>query len=570
MNFCLFIYFFFVFLCRAPHFKNRNGGYGGNDKKDFRGPRNGTNFKPSRPQKFGEKQMKAIDWDSMKLKELKKDLYVESPITKNRSSSEIRMFFDKFDIKVVTNDGQKAPNPTLTFDEIHFPDYITKEIRREGFEKPTPIQATSFPVAMSGRNLVSIAQTGSGKTLGYMLPAIVQINNQNQQNFSQSNAPRALILAPTRELAQQIQQVASQFGQSSYIRNTCLFGGTGKYQQEREVRRGVDVVIATPGRLIDFLEMGTLSLQQVTYVVLDEADRMLDMGFEPQIRKILSQIRPDRQMLMWSATWPREVQQIAHEFIANYVQINVGSVNLSANHNIQQNIEIVDDYDKNDKLMHLLSKPELQDNKTKIIIFSTTKKRCEKVNQYLNRNGFRSVVMHGDKSQQEREYALKQFRNDRANILVATDVAARGLDVDGIGIVINYDYPQMTEDYVHRIGRTGRKDSKGVSYTFFTENDSKQARQLVDILEEANQEIDPQLKKWASRGFGGGNNGYRRYGSGGGGGGGYNRSQGSFKRNTVNFDNNRKFGNDFGGKRNFDSQNKEASTGQRKNHMRFD
>lgn len=436
---------------RSPHFKNRDfdrkeGGGG----RDFRGTQKTNGFKPSQRgggrSDWSEKQLKTIDWEAAGLNELKKNMYDENSVTANRSEAEVRMFRDKHDIKVVTNDGKKPPNPTLTFEESGFPDYIMKEIRREAFERPTPIQAQSFPIAMSGRNLVSIAQTGSGKTLGYMLPAIVQINNQDQQKYNARDGPRALILAPTRELAQQIQQVASQFGQSSYIRNSCLFGGTGKHQQARELQRGAEIIIATPGRLIDFLEQGAVSLKQVTYCVLDEADRMLDMGFEPQIRKILSQIRPDRQMLMWSATWPREVQQIAHEFIANYVQINVGSINLSANHNITQNIEIVDDYDKDNKLMALLQTLEHEENRSKIIIFSTTKRRCERVNQFLNRKGFKSVVMHGDKSQQERDYALKRFRNDHANILVATDVAARGLDVDGIGVVINYDFPQQTED----------------------------------------------------------------------------------------------------------------------------
>lgn len=220
-------------------------------------------------------------------------------------------------------------------------------IKRQGYEVPTAIQAQGWPIAMSGRDLVGIAQTGSGKTLGYILPAIVHINNQPP--ISRGDGPIALVLAPTRELAQQIQQVCRDFGTSSYIRNTCIFGGAPKGPQARDLERGVEIVIATPGRLIDFLEKGTTNLQRCTYLVLDEADRMLDMGFEPQIRKIVEQIRPDRQTLMWSATWPKEVRKLAQDFLNDYIQINIGSLQLSANHNILQIVDVCQEHEKEPK-----------------------------------------------------------------------------------------------------------------------------------------------------------------------------------------------------------------------------
>jgi len=200
---------------------------------------------------------------------------------------------------------------------------------------------------MGGANFVGIAKTGSGKTLGYILPAIVHINNQ--QPLQRGDGPIALVLAPTRELAQQIQQVATEFGSASYVRNTCVFGGAPKGGQMRDLQRGCEIVIATPGRLIDFLSAGSTNLKRCTYLVLDEADRMLDMGFEPQIRKIVSQIRPDRQTLMWSATWPKEVKQLAEDFLGNYIQINIGSLELSANHNIRQVVDVCDEFSKEDK-----------------------------------------------------------------------------------------------------------------------------------------------------------------------------------------------------------------------------
>ncbi|XP_055613950.1 uncharacterized protein LOC129760337 isoform X2 [Uranotaenia lowii] len=471
------------------------------------------------------KQLQKINWSKLELAPFKKDFYREHAVIRNRSQREVDRFLEKHDITLIGN----CPKPIQEFDEIEMPDYVMNEIEKQGYQRPTPIQAQGWPIALSGLNMVGVAKTGSGKTLGYMLPAIVHINHQKPDPHIRG--PLVLVLAPTRELAQQIQQVATDFGSSSYIRNTCLFGGSSKGPQAGDLRRGVEIVIATPGRLIDFLESGTTTLQRVTYLVLDEADRMLDMGFEPQIRKILEQVRPDRQILMWSATWPKEVQRLARDFLGDYVQINVGSLELSANHNITQYVKVIEEHEKNDQLSKLLDNLHAKGNPGKILIFTTTKRRCDQITNYLRRFGQDSVGMHGDKSQSERERALNRFRNARSCILVATDVAARGLDVDGIKVVINYDYPQQTEDYVHRIGRTGRSNATGEAYTFFTPNERKQAKELVAILEEAKQEVPPELLKW--RHLGGG--GFNRYGGGGGGGG--NRF-GTFKGGRS--------GNDFG------------------------
>lgn len=221
------------------------------------------------------------------------------------------------------------------------------EICTKGYEVPTPIQSQGWPIAMSGHDMVGIAQTGSGKTLAYTLPATIHINNQPPLN--KGEGPIVLILAPTRELAQQIQEVANDFGRSTNIRNTCIFGGAPKGPQARDLQRGIEICIATPGRLIDFLEKGATNLERCTYLVLDEADRMLDMGFEPQIRKILGQVRPDRQTLMWSATWPKEVKKLAADFMKNPIHLNVGSKNLSANNNIVQIIDICQEHEKENK-----------------------------------------------------------------------------------------------------------------------------------------------------------------------------------------------------------------------------
>ncbi|XP_023304489.2 ATP-dependent RNA helicase p62-like [Lucilia cuprina] len=458
----------------------RFGGGGGN-----RGMNNNRN-----PDDFSN--LREINWMQVRLPPFQRDFYKEHPKTRARPMNEVERYRAANEITV----RGPAPKPIIYFDEACFPDYCMNEIRRQGYSEPTPIQAQSWPIAMSGNNLVGIAMTGSGKTLAFILPAIVHINHQPP--LANGDGPIALVLAPTRELAQQIKKVADDFGSHVYVRNTCIFGGTPKTRQTNDLESGVELVIATPGRLLDFLANGVTNMKRCTYLVLDEADRMLDMGFEPQIRKILSQIRPDRQILMWSATWPKEVRQLAEDFLGNnYIQINIGSLELSANHNIRQYVDVCHETDKGSKLKSLLSNIYDQPHPGKIIIFVATKKKVDELARFINGFGVQVGSIHGDKSQSDRDNVLSDFRNGRSNILVATDVAARGLDVDGIKYVINFDFPQSSEDYIHRIGRTGRKHSTGTSYAFFTTKNAKCAKALVDILREANQNVNPDLEYMA-------------------------------------------------------------------------
>ncbi|XP_018326302.1 ATP-dependent RNA helicase dbp2 isoform X2 [Agrilus planipennis] len=435
--------------------------------------------------------LKKPRWDLGRLEPLKKDFYVPHPDVESRPSYDVE---DWRKNKEISLKGRSIPNPVFTFEEAGFPDYVMTEIKKIGFKTPTPIQSQGWPIALSGRDMVGIASTGSGKTLSYVLPAIVHINNQSR--LARGDGPIVLILAPTRELAQQIQQVATEFGQSSRIRNTCVFGGAPKGPQANDLIDGVEIVIATPGRLIDFLETHRTNLRRCTYLVLDEADRMLDMGFEPQIRKIIEQIRPDRQTLMWSATWPKEVQSLAAEFLKDYVQINVGSLQLSANHNILQIIDVCQEYEKEAKLSTLL-KEIMAEKENKTIIFIETKRKVDEITRKMKRDGWPAVCIHGDKSQQERDWVLQDFRSGKAPILVATDVAARGLDVEDVKFVINFDYPSNSEDYVHRIGRTGRSQRTGTAYTFFTPINANKASDLLEVLKEAKQVINPKLQEMA-------------------------------------------------------------------------
>ncbi|KIW08159.1 ATP-dependent RNA helicase DBP2, variant [Verruconis gallopava] len=365
--------------------------------------------------------LKQQNWDLSQLPKFEKSFYKEDPAVAARSEEEVAKFRRENQITV---SGRDVPKPVTTFDEAGFPAYVMSEVKAQGFAKPTPIQAQGWPMALSGRDVVGIAETGSGKTLTYCLPSIVHINAQPL--LAPGDGPIVLILAPTRELAVQIKQEIDKFGRSSRIRNTCVYGGVPKGQQIRDLQRGVEVCIATPGRLIDMLESGKTNLRRVTYLVLDEADRMLDMGFEPQIRKIIGQIRPDRQTCMWSATWPKEVRQLAADFQTDFIQVNIGSLDLSANHRITQIVEVVSEMEKRDRMIKHLEKI-MENRENKVLIFTGTKRVADDITRFLRQDGWPALSIHGDKQQNERDWVLNEFKTGKSPIMVATDVASRGI-----------------------------------------------------------------------------------------------------------------------------------------------
>ncbi|XP_068607518.1 probable ATP-dependent RNA helicase DDX17 isoform X1 [Brachionichthys hirsutus] len=486
----------------------RGGSYGDRDRGRDR-PRFGamSSRGGAPPMKFGNpgERLRKKRWNLDELPKFEKNFYTEHPDIQHTSQYDMEEFRRK---KEITIRGSGCSKAITQFHQAQFPQYVMDVLVQQNFKEPTAIQAQGFPVALSGKDMVGIAQTGSGKTLAYLLPAIVHINHQPY--LERGDGPICLVVAPTRELAQQVQQVAYEYGKSSRIKSTCVYGGAPKGPQIRDLERGVEICIATPGRLIDFLESGKTNLQRCTYLVLDEADRMLDMGFEPQIRKIVEQIRPDRQTLMWSATWPKDVRQLAEDFLKDYIQINVGALELSANHNILQIVDVCMENEKDQKLFQLMEEI-MAEKENKTIIFVETKKRCDDLTRRMRRDGWPAMCIHGDKSQPERDWVLAEFRSGKAPILIATDVASRGLDVEDIKFVINYDYPNSSEDYVHRIGRTARSTNKGTAYTFFTPGNLRQARDLVRVLAEARQAINPKLLQFADSGRGGGGGGRMRY-----------------------------------------------------------
>ena len=411
----------------------------------------------------------------------------------------------------ITVSGASAPKPVRTFEEASVPEFMLQEIIKAGFTSPTAIQSQGWPTALSGRDMVGIAQTGSGKTLSFLLPAVVHIVAQAE--LKPGDGPIVLVLAPTRELAVQIQEECVRFGATSNIKSVCVYGGVPKRDQVHALRRGVEVCVATPGRFIDMLEGNYTNCRRVTYLVLDEADRMLDMGFEPQMRSIVSQVRPDRQTLMWSATWPREVQTLARDFLSNdFIQINIGSTELQANKNIEQRVEVVrDERDKNERLIGFVK----QHPTDRTLIFVDTKRAADQIVRQLRQQGANALGIHGDKSQQERDFVVAEFKEGRSPIMVATDVASRGLDVKNIAYVVNYVMPNDIESYIHRIGRTGRFSAQGyqhgIALTFVQGDESgKLLQDLVKIMEEAGQVVPADLKAQAASARGGGGN--SRYG----------------------------------------------------------
>ncbi|CAH9137721.1 unnamed protein product [Cuscuta epithymum] len=380
------------------------------------------------------------------------------------------------------------------FSDSGLPDKVLECCK--GFVKPSPIQSHSWPFLLNGRDFIGIAKTGSGKTLAFGIPAIMHI--MSKRKGKKPKNPLCLVLSPTRELAQQISDVLCDAGKPTGTESVCVYGGTSKGPQISALKSGVDMVIGTPGRLKDLIEMGFCQLNEVSFVVLDEADRMLDMGFEPEVRSILSQTCSARQMVMFSATWPPPVHQLAQEFMdPNPVKVVVGSEDLAANHDVMQIVEVLEDRERDERLQNLLEKYH-KSRRNRVLVFVLYKKEASRVETMLQRRGWKAVSISGDKAQRARTEALAQFKDGSCPLLIATDVAARGLDIPDVEVVINYSFPLTTEDYVHRIGRTGRAGKKGVAHTFFTKENKGLSGELINVLKEAGQVVPSDLMKFGT------------------------------------------------------------------------
>ena len=440
--------------------------------------------------------------------------------------------FANYDDIPVEASGQNVPEPVLQFTNPPLDEHLLSNIKLASYKTPTPVQKYSIPIVMGGRDLMACAQTGSGKTGGFLFPILSQAYIHGPSNMAPPQAgglgyrsrkalPTSLILAPTRELVSQIYDEARKFAYRSWVRPCVVYGGADIGMQLRSMERGCDLLVATPGRLADMIERGRISLANIKYLVLDEADRMLDMGFEPQIRRIVEgEDMPgiqDRQTLMFSATFPREIQMLARDFLKDYVFLSVGRVG-STSENITQKVEYVEDVDKRSVLLDILH----THGAGLTLIFVETKRMADSLSDFLINQNFPATSIHGDRTQRERERALEMFRNGRCPILVATAVAARGLDIPNVTHVVNYDLPTDIDDYVHRIGRTGRAGNTGLSTAFFNRGNRGIVRDMLELLKEAHQEVPAFLETIAREGsgFGGGRGGGGRSGGGGRGRGG--------------------------------------------------
>eukprot|EP00118_Oscarella_pearsei_P009159 m.51161 g.51161 ORF g.51161 m.51161 type:complete len:656 (+) comp34119_c0_seq2:84-2051(+) len=449
--------------------------------------------------------------------------------------------FDKYDDVSVETSGNSCPEGISEFADVHLGEIIQGNIELCHYSKPTPVQKYAIPIICGKRDLMACAQTGSGKTAAFLVPILSRIFESGPVNSTEmthrygrrKQFPIALVLAPTRELAIQIYDEARKFSYRSRVRTCVVYGGAEIGSQLRDLDRGCHLLVATPGRLVDVMERGRVGLDVCKFLVLDEADRMLDMGFEPQIRRIVDQdTMPQcgiRQTLMFSATFPKEIQMLATDFLDNYIFLAVGKVGAPCE-NVTQKVVWVDEEDKRSFLLDLLGAtgPE-----SLTLVFVETRKGADALEDYLYREGYPATSIHGDRSQREREDALRSFKEGRTPILVATAVAARGLDISNVKHVINFDLPSDIDEYVHRIGRTGRVGNLGLATSFFNDKNRNILKEMTVLLEDANQEVPNWLSNLSFQ-MGRSGKSYGRGRRGGGGGfGGRDYRQQSYQRSHT-------------------------------------
>ncbi|XP_050510847.1 probable ATP-dependent RNA helicase DDX43 [Diabrotica virgifera virgifera] len=427
-----------------------------------------------------------------------KEFYKEHPQITKMSQKEVDEFRLNSNNTMVsrvfqTETSLPVPKPCTSFYfAFHqYPD-ILELIKEAGFTQPSPIQCQAWPVLLSGEDLIGIAQTGTGKTLAFLLPALIHIEGQITPR-NERTGPAVLVMAPTRELALQIDNEVKKYKYRG-ITSVCVYGGGNRRSQIDVVKKGIDIVIATPGRLNDLHDAGHLNVKYVTYVVLDEADRMLDMGFEPQIRRVMYAVRPNRQTVMTSATWPNGVKRLALSYMKDPIQVSIGALDLTASHTVHQTIVILQEEEKRDYFYNFVRNMGEDD---KIIVFCGKKAAVTDITSDLQVFGVNCDCLYGDKPQEDREQAYLDIKSGVNRLLIATDLASRGLDIDDVTHVVNYDIPKNIEEYVHRIGRTGRAGKYGESISYFTRRDWSHAAELIKILEEAQQFVPEELREFA-------------------------------------------------------------------------
>ncbi|KAI8813033.1 ATP-dependent RNA helicase DBP3 [Cladochytrium replicatum] len=412
--------------------------------------------------------------------------YKEHPKLQRMSESDISAALQENKVTLV--DGSESPKvkPITKFEFAGLPVELAKALGQ--YDHPTPVQMVTWPYLFMKRDVVGIAKTGSGKTLAFGIPALIHILNHRSTHGSIASGALVLVVAPTRELAQQIQDQLHQFGSAINppVKSLCLFGGVPKDPQIQSLKKKTDVIVATPGRLIDLVNQG-----------LDEADRMLETNFEDDIKKILSHVDKNRQTVMFSATWPPAIQKLSASYLRQPVRATVGDTELAANSDVSQDVVVCQDHEKTLKLLDLLERVHAHKKKQqKILVFVLYKNEVDSVERVLTGRGYKVLGIRGDMTQAQRDSTIEKFRAGEVKLLVTTDVLGRGFDVPDVEVVINYTYPLTTEEYCHRIGRTGRAGRSGISHTFFTVRDKKESGALINVLKKANQKVPSELLKF--------------------------------------------------------------------------
>jgi ATP-dependent RNA helicase RhlE len=362
----------------------------------------------------------------------------------------------------------------MTFSNLNLIAPLLEALRKKGYEKPTPIQSKAIPFILDGKDIFGCAQTGTGKTAAFALPILQLLHGQKQAN---DNSIKALILAPTRELALQISENFTGYGTGLGLRHTVVFGGVSQHAQTQALKKGVDILIATPGRLLDLMQQGFVRLHGVKYFVLDEADRMLDMGFINDIKKVIAKLPAKKQTLLFSATLPDEIRKLVNGLLHQPVNVTVAPVS-SAAESVKQAVYYVEKEHKRSLLRYVLKGADIGH----ALVFTRTKRGADKVVKELVKNGIKAEAIHGNKSQNAREKALKGFKNRSIRVLVATDIASRGIDVDKLSHVINFEIPEQAETYVHRIGRTGRAGESGIALSFCAQDERPYLKDISRLI----------------------------------------------------------------------------------------
>ncbi|XP_077402987.1 putative ATP-dependent RNA helicase DDX46 isoform X5 [Vanacampus margaritifer] len=440
------------------------------------------------------KILEPVDHGKIEYEPYRKNFYVEVPDLARMSPEEVNAY--RLELEGITVKGKGCPKPIKTWVQCGVSMKILNALKKQSYEKPTPIQAQAIPAIMSGRDLIGIAKTGSGKTIAFLLPMFRHI--MDQRPLEESEGPISMIMTPTRELALQITKECKKFSKSLGLRVVCVYGGTGISEQIAELKRGAEIIVCTPGRMIDMLGANSgrvTNLRRATYVVLDEADRMFDMGFEPQVMRIVDNVRPDRQTVMFSATFPRAMEALARRILAKPLEIQVGGRSVVCS-DVEQHVLVIEEDKKFLKLLEILGHYQ---EKGSVIIFVDKQEHADALLKDLMKASYPCMSLHGGIDQYDRDSIINDFKNGACRLMVATSVAARGLDVKQLILVVNYNCPNHYEDYVHRAGRTGRAGNKGYAYTFITEDQVRYAGDIIKALELSGSPVPADLEQlWAS------------------------------------------------------------------------